>query len=337
VNDRFAEMLNVPAEQMMGKSVLEISGGITGVRERFQYVAEGGHINNYLVEGELDARPGEVRTWLMNYTPLMDADGKVRAISTVSLDITAQKRAEAALIKSEKLAAVGRLASSIAHEINNPLEAVTNLLYLAQQGVKDADVARYLELAEQELRRVAVIANQTLRFHRQQSRPVMIAAAGLLESVLSIYEGRLRNSRIAVEQKLRDAAEVRGLDGEMRQVLNNMVDNAIDSMPTGGRLVLRSRTATDWRTGRSGLMLTVADTGSGMDKATQGKVFEAFFTTKGIGGTGLGLWISQEIMHRHEGRILVRSSREPERHGTVVLLFLPFEVAARVYDEASDD
>ena len=324
VNEKFVEMLRIPAEQMLGKTVFEIVGDFPGVRARFEHVARGGRIDNVVIEGEIDSQPGTFRSWLVNYTPLFDSAGGVRAISTVSLDVTAQKRAELALIKSEKLAAVGRLASSIAHEINNPLESVTNLLFLAQQDAVDPQQAKYLALADQELRRVAVIANQTLRFHKQQSKPVRLGAVALLESVLSIYEGRLRNSNITVEQNLRSNDEVLCLDGEIRQVLSNLVDNATDSMAMGGRLLLRSRTGTDWRTGRQGLIITVADTGTGMDKATRSKVFEAFFTTKGIGGTGLGLWISEEIVLRHEGRMTVRSSEQASSHGTVIALFLPF-------------
>ncbi len=330
VNEKFTEMLNMPADQMMGKSVLDLAGEIEGVRARFECVAAGGRVDNVVIEGELNSQPGVYRCWLVNYTPLMDHQGKVRAISTVSLDITAQKRAESALIKSEKLAAVGRLASSIAHEINNPLESVTNLLYLAKQRATDSMQIAYLETADQELRRVAAITNQTLRFYKQQTRPVRLSAEPLLESVLSIYEGRLQNYNIAVEMDLRSQAEVLVLDGEIRQVLSNLVDNAIDSMARGGRLLLRSLSGTEWRTGRVGLFLTVADTGIGMDASTMSKVFEAFYTTKGIGGTGLGLWISEEIVQRHAGRLYLRSRTDAGRHGTVIRLFLPFEIEAAV-------
>jgi PAS domain S-box-containing protein len=338
VNEKFAEMLKIPAAEMLGKSVLEIAGNMPGIRQRFQHVADGGRLDNVIIEGELDMQPGVFRTWLVNYTPLFDGHGAVRAISTVSLDITAQKRAETALIKSEKLAAVGRLASSIAHEINNPLESVTNLLYLITQLATDGMQKTYLELADQELRRVSVIANQTLRFHKQLSRPVAVGCDNLFSSVLSIYEGRLRNSRIRLERRIRTDREVLCLDGEMRQVLNNLVGNAVDAMPNGGRLLLRGRVGTDWRTGRAGLILTVADTGAGMDAKTRNKVFEAFFTTKGISGTGLGLWISQEIVDRHKGRMLLRSSHGQEKSGTVLNLFLPFgeeePAAARELDPA---
>ncbi len=235
------------------------------------------------------------------------------------------ERAAKALMQSEKLAAVGRLASSMAHEINNPLEAVTNLLYLSRARSTDPEVQEWLEQADQELRRVAILANQTLRFHKQASKPRAVDCLTLFSTMLNVYEARLKNFGIIVEKRKRANEPVVCFEGDIRQVLSNIVTNAIDAMPHGGRLLVRSRTATDWRTGRKGLGLTIADTGTGIDLETQRRMFEAFFSTKGIGGSGLGLWISAEIMQRHEGRISVRSSQAVSGSGTVVCLFLPFE------------
>jgi PAS domain S-box-containing protein len=239
-------------------------------------------------------------------------------------DITEQKRHAAAIIQTEKLAAVGRMASSIAHEINNPLEAVTNLLYIARTATAFTDIHPLLDTADAELRRVSNIVNQTLRFHKQASSPQAVSCNFLFSSVLNTYQSRLNNAEIRVERRKGAEKPVEVYEGDIRQVLNNIVSNAIDAMPNGGRLLVRSREGTDWRTGRPGLTLTVADTGAGMDRQTQSRMFEAFFTTKGIGGTGLGLWISAEITQRHEGRILVRSAQGRDHHGTVATLFLPF-------------
>jgi PAS domain S-box-containing protein len=245
-------------------------------------------------------------------------------------DITERKQVATALINNEKLAAVGRLAASIAHEINNPLESVTNLLYLARLSNEPSEVKEYLITADRELRRVGAITTQTLRFHRQSTRPSEIDCEELIEGVLSVYQGRIVNSCVEVEHRRRAVRPVMCFDGEIRQVINNVVANAIDAMhPDGGRLLLRYRDATDWRTERKGLVITVADTGPGMTKHTLGKIFEAFFTTKGIGGTGLGLWISREIVNRHNGGLLVRSSQQEGRSGTVVSLFLPLEAVFR--------
>ena len=245
-------------------------------------------------------------------------------------DITDRNRANDALIKSEKLAVVGRLAASIAHEINNPLESVTNLLYLAEASADMAEVKDYLATADRELRRAGAITSQTLRFHKQSSSPTEVTCAELIGDVLSIYHGRLVNSHVQVQERIRGAEKVRCFEGEIRQVLNNLVGNAIDAMhPVGGRLLLRSLMATDWATGRRGLAIAVADTGPGMSAHTITKAFEPFFTTKGIAGTGLGLWISREIITRHEGRLTLRSSHTAGRSGTVVALFLPFDAAGR--------
>ncbi len=150
-----------------------------------------------------------------------------------------------------------------------------------------------------------------------------------------MYQGRLVNSRVQVEKRKRAHRSVHCFDGEIRQVLNNFIGNAIDAMhPAGGRLLLRSRDGHNWRTGEAGLVLTVADTGHGMAPATLRKIFEAFYTTKGIGSTGLGLWVSQEIVTRHHGQMLVRSSQNETHRGTVFSLFLPFDAVERRFQEA---
>lgn len=181
-----------------------------------------------------------------------------------------------------------------------------------------------------ELRRVSVISSQTLRFHKQSTAPQEVGCSELFESVLSIYQGRFENARVKVEKRKRADRSVACFEGEIRQVLNNLVGNALDAMHQhGGRLLLRSRESCNWRTGQKGVALTVADTGSGMPPPVLGKVFEAFYTTKGIGGTGLGLWVSKEIVDRHRGTLLVRSSQKEGHSGTVFSLFLPYDAASR--------
>ncbi len=282
--------------------------------------------------GEVEVRFRHFKTgaaiW-MNYHvfSMPDREGKPAGLATVSRDVTAQRRAEEALMRSEKLAAVGRLASSIAHEINNPLEAVTNLLYLARQRTQDEESAKLLDSADEELRRVSNIASQTLRFHKQATRPQAVGCEDLITTVLSIYEGRLKNSKIRIEKRKRSQRPVMCFEGEIRQVLSNLIGNAIDAMPHGGRLLVRSRESTDWTTENKGLVITVADTGSGIDRETRERIFEPFFTTKGFGGTGLGLWVSAEIVARHGGRLRVRSSQKEGCRGTVFTLWLPFAAA----------
>ena len=236
------------------------------------------------------------------------------------------QQAAQALLQSEKLAAVGRVASSMAHEINNPLEAVTNLLYLSRQNSVVPEVVVWLDEAELELRRISIIANQTLRFHKQSTKAQHTTCFDLFSATLNLYEARLKNSNITVEKRKRARQSVCCFEGDIRQVISNLITNAIDAMPHGGRLVVRSREATEWSTGRKGLALTVADTGGGISAEVQAKMFDAFYSTKGIAGNGLGLWISAEIMRRHQGSISIRSTQVAPCHGTVVTLFLPFTI-----------
>jgi signal transduction histidine kinase len=259
------------------------------------------------------------------YQPLRESDDTISGIIVLGVDVTDRKRAQDVLLQTEKLAAVGRLASSIAHEINNPLESVTNLLYLAQQTAVDPLTRQYLTTAEMELRRMSSITSQTLRFHRQRTSPAPAQPGILLENALSIYQGRLVNSRIETSTRIRPSRPVVCFDGEIRQVLNNLVGNAIDAMAgSGGRLTLRSREGTDWVSGAGGIVFTVADTGSGMSPETVKRIFEPFFTTKGLSGTGLGLWISHDIVQRHHGKLKVKSTSKQGQSGTVFTLFLPF-------------
>jgi PAS domain S-box-containing protein len=258
------------------------------------------------------------------------ADGAPLRFTGVVLDITERKLAEQALLRTEKLAAVGRLASSIAHEINNPLESITNLLYLARSSDDLEQSREYLALADTELRRASAITSQTLRFHRQSTRPTEITCDELVVTALNVLRSRIVNANITVEKRKRAQRPVLCFDGEIRQVVSNLLINAVDAMhPDGGRLIVRSREGREHTTGRPGLILTIADTGSGMSPETRTKLFEPFYTTKGIAGTGLGLWISKEIVERHQGRLSVRSSQRPGHTGTVFTIFLPFEAATR--------
>ncbi|HEV2578004.1 MAG TPA: ATP-binding protein [Acidobacteriaceae bacterium] len=285
------------------------------------YVGQGARLDVYAGEGV----PPDERYLDFIYQPLREGDDTISGIIVLGVDVTDRKRAQDVLLQTEKLAAVGRLASSIAHEINNPLESVTNLLYLAHQTADDPETRGYLAMADVELRRMSSITNQTLRFHRQRTSPAPIQPGVLLENALSIYQGRLINSSIETSTRIRASRPLVCFDGEIRQVLNNLVGNAIDAMAgSGGRLSLRSREGTDWASGASGIVFTVADTGVGMSPETASRIFEPFFTTKGLSGTGLGLWISHDIIQRHRGRLKVRSTTKRGRSGTTFTLFLPF-------------
>ena len=242
-------------------------------------------------------------------------------------DVTQRKTAEEALRRSEKLAAAGRMAATIAHEINNPLEAVTNLLYLARQDKGIPDPAReLLDLADRELQRVAHIARQTLGFYRETSGPGAVTVTQVLEEVLAIYSARAAMRQIRLETSFDDAGELSGLRGELRQLFSNLLANALDATPEGGRIRVRVRRAR--RNGRSGISVAIADSGTGIPDELHKRIFEPFFTTKKDVGTGLGLWLASEIVQKHSGEIRVRSSMRPTRSGSIFIVFLPAGVDA---------
>lgn len=234
--------------------------------------------------------------------------------------------AEQALRESEKLAAVGRLASSIAHEINNPLEAVTNLLYLACGSASDPQTRQYLDQAQKELARVTHIVNETLRFHRQSTNAAFTNLADIVDSVTSLHDSRLRHIGIQIERRFKPHQPLLCFPSEIRQVIANLVTNAIDSMKNtrDARLVLCIREATHCKSGRPGVRITVADNGTGMDGSTKKRAFEAFFTTKEATGIGLGLWVCREIVQKHNGVLRVQSSCGKAHHGSVFSVFLPY-------------
>lgn len=327
LNDRQAAFFGLKPEDVVGRTLTEMAP-IEGLRELFDQVANGGPpVVNFPLEGTLINDPEDYRYWTVSYFPVTGQDGTIQGVTAASLEITQQKKAELALIESEKLAAVGRLAASIAHEINNPLESVTNLLYLARHSKSIEDSNKFLVQAEGELQRVAHITSQTLRFHKQASSPQEISGEELMESVRSVYHGKMLNAGATAEVRHRPAPPVRCFEGEIRQVISNLVSNALDALPQEeGRLCLRSRVAHDLHTGKPMLTLTVADNGSGITPDVLKKMFRPFYTTKGMMGTGLGLWISQEIVNRHNGKLRVRSR---QGKGTVFTIALPYDAVSR--------
>jgi PAS domain S-box-containing protein len=242
------------------------------------------------------------------FVPVLGTDGQVEAIAGTTRDVTERRQSEEALRRSEQLAAAGRLASSISHEINNPLEAVTNLLYLMEADpTLSGETRSFLETAQSELARVAHITTQTLRFYRQSTKPTKEEIKNVLDSVVSLFDRRLRGAGIRLERSYASTAPTMVFAGELRQVVANLVGNAIDAVGSGGCIVLRERPVTDWRTRRNGTLISVSDSGHGMASETVARVFEPFFSTKTETGTGLGLWVSKEIVEKHGGSIRVRS------------------------------
>ncbi len=255
-----------------------------------------------------------------------NAEGKAVRMLGVMTDITQRKQSEAALLQSEKLAVAGRLAASIAHEINNPLEAVANLLYLIVQDDLQPHTREYAELALGEVMRVARITSQTLKFYRQTEAAKLARLSEEIDGVLGLFRGKLAAMNVSVELRYEDDPELRCLTGDLRQVFANLIVNAVDAMKTGGRLVIRLRHSRDWRNrARRGMRVTIADSGEGMSLKTREHIYEPFFTTKAEAGTGLGLWLTATIVERQRGDLRVWSSQLPGRSGTVFSLFLPVE------------
>jgi two-component system sporulation sensor kinase C len=327
VNPAFEVMTGYHLEEVIGRNCRFLQGDLTDqaaltlVREALRDERE---VTVVLKNFRKDGTP----FWNeLSLSPIRNRESKVTHFVGIQTNVTSRVEFEAALRESEKLAAVGRLASSIAHEINNPLESVMNLVYLAQHSDSLAQSQDYLAIADKELQRVKHITSQSLRFSRQSSKAQSIGCTELLTSVLDLYQSRLMNGHITVQRRDRSTQSVVCMESEIRQVLNNLVSNAIDAMyPQGaGRLVVRTREGTQWRTQRRGVILTIADTGSGIASEVMSNMYKAFYSTKGIGGTGLGLWISSEIIDRHQGRLTVRSSERPGYSGTVFQLFLPLQ------------
>jgi PAS domain S-box-containing protein len=320
VNRTFEQWFQKPMKTFLGLSVREVVG-----EENYEQLAP--RIAEVLagqeVQYEVTNRyPDATRDVLITYVPEVDDAGTVCGFVALVIDVTERRKAENALRKTEKLAAAGRLAASIAHEINNPLESVTNLLYLLNQESQLSPAGReYLAMAEQELTRVSQIATQTLRFHRQSSRPGSVRVREVLDAVYALYRPRFDRLGVVLQRRYRDGEPILAFEGELRQLFANLIANALDAMPSGGQLLLRTRPLIR-ANGVRGIQVTVADTGQGVANELRGRIFEPFITSKGMTGTGLGLWVSKEIARKHRGNIRVRSRTDGALRGTVFVIFL---------------
>lgn len=262
-------------------------------------------------------------------------DGRVTRIAGVMADVTHRKLAEEAMLRAEKLAVAGKLAASVAHEINNPLAAVTNLLYLISTS-ENIDKARGQALtALDEVMRVSLITQQTLKFHRQTGEPKDTLLSEAIESTVALFRGRLQAAEIAIDVRVENEFAVPCLPGETQQIFANLVSNAIEATHRGGRLAVRLRPSRDWRDGvDEGMRVTVCDTGCGMDRATLRRIFEPFFTTKTETGTGLGLWVVAQLVERHNGHVRAWSWLRTNGSGTAFSVFFPRTSSANTDLEA---
>ncbi len=267
---------------------------------------------------------GEYRWIINNGVPLIGPDNVFSGYIGSCMDMTERKLTEEALIKSEKLAAMGRLAGIIAHEINNPLEAISNAFYLLRRHPSlDAEAQYCASLAEQELARVAHITKQTLSFYRESQQPVPVSLSELLDNVLELQARRMKANGIILEKLYKNGGTVQGFPVELKQVFLNLIGNSIQAMAEGGRLRVRVDEHVEESTRRSGVRVSICDTGIGIDPKYTKRIFEPFFTTKDTKGTGLGLWISRGIIQKYEGTIQFRSMRLASGKATCFSVFIP--------------
>jgi len=277
----------------------------------------------YEITFPLRGADGNFRLFLTLALPVRDAHGKIVRWFGTNTDVTDQRRSEEALRQTEKLAATGRLAASIAHEINNPLEAVTNLVYLAR--IQPSNLEKYLKLADQELERIAQITKNTLGFYRDTASPAPVDISEILEEVVALYSRKLNFKRIRLQSEYGDRIVVEGFPGEIRQIFANLLSNAIEAMSEKGRLRIGAKQVHGRGnlTAIPGVRITFLDNGTGIPPERIKKIFEPFYTTKKDVGTGLGLWLTLGLVAKHHGQLRVRSSVRPGRTGTAFSLFLP--------------
>jgi PAS domain S-box-containing protein len=323
-NQAAARIFGYSREEIVGASILLL------IPQELQYeektilakIRAGERIDHY--ETVRLTKGGERLDVSLSISPIRDGSGTIVGASKILRDISAKKRAEASLLQAEKIAAAGRMAATIAHEVNNPLEAVMNLIYLAKSNAEDADEVRtFLSAAEGEVARVSHIAKQTLGFYRENDGPIETLLSELATQAIRVYGSKCKESGIALEEDLNSTRRVVLRKGEIMQVISNLVANAIYAMPRGGTLSI-SVEDTDSPNG-SGVLVTVKDTGVGIPAEQLPRIFEAFFTTRSAIGTGIGLFVAKQFVESHHGKISVETSTDPASHGTKMSIFLPVE------------
>jgi PAS domain S-box-containing protein len=268
--------------------------------------------------------------------PIRDSTGKMIGIVLVFRDITERRMSEGALMRAEKLAAAGRLAASVAHEVNNPLEGLTNLVYIALRSNDLDEIRRLLAQAESELGRIAHITRQSLGFYRETSTPAHFKPATIVREVADFYTSRATSLGVSFVVNTSTEREVLGSAGELRQILSNLLANSLDACASGSTIRIEASSAIDPRDlSRPGVRITIADTGFGIPPKHLESIFEPFFTTKKDTGTGLGLWVSRELVEKHGGSLRVRSRTTNPLCGTVFSIFLPNQGRLQAIDSFS--
>ena len=323
-----------PGQELLGNGLQAVWPETPGFAERCRRVLETGVPYEAVDERNLVSRssggPLEPAyfSWSMHRVNLPREDGWGLLIT--GWETTERKQAEQALLRSEKLASVGRMAATIAHEINNPLEAVMSLLFLAR-GSKELPepVHQYLETADAELNRIAHITRQSLGFYRESNAPALTSVNAVLDSAVDLLKSKTKAKRAVIEKQWDGEVQMTAVAGELRQVFSNLLANSLDAIDEKGTIKLRVSTGAAFTNGDRRVRVTIADNGKGISASSRQRIFEPFFTTKGTVGTGLGLWVSKQIVDKHGGTIRMRSSSNGARRGTVFSVVLPIEPAPR--------
>ncbi|HZP24166.1 MAG TPA: ATP-binding protein [Terriglobales bacterium] len=330
-NSGAEELYGWPREDVRGTNIHEL------LRTRAMQQSNNDWQNDLLTHGKWEgnlihyARDGREVVVSSRQALKTESNGAPSTILEINRDITSRLQAEEALRKAERLAAMGRVAGIIAHEINNPLEAIINAFYLIRDHASlDEEARNYARLGEQELLRVAHIVRQTLSFYRESQQPTSVSVTEVLDSVLELQSRYFQVNQIQVQKLYRVDASVFGFPVELKQVFLNLIGNAAQAMPNGGRLRIRIHEHTDPVTQVRGVAVSICDTGSGISRDVGKRLFEPFFSTKAAKGTGLGLWISKGIVQKHEGNIQFRSFRTGSGCTTCFQVFLPAHSSADV-------
>ena len=326
-NGGACRMFGYSASEMVGCPILRLipENLLYEEEEILSRLRAGQRIEHY--ETTRKKKSGELFQVSVTISPIRDQNGRIIGASKIARDISDRKRIERLLIQSEKLAATGRMAAAIAHEINNPLESLMNLVYLARHNTPESSKAyEFLTTAEQELERVSHIARQTLGFYRDTGHPIDVHIHDLIDNVLTVYNAKLISTSIRVATDYGDLQKITVSKGEMLQVISNIIANAIDAMRDGGRLTITTRKLTS--TSSEGVQISISDSGTGIPQENLARVFEPFFTTKGSLGTGVGLWVARQLVERRGGQISIASSTEPGNSGVTLTIYLPFALPA---------
>jgi PAS domain S-box-containing protein len=275
-------------------------------------------------------KDGELIQVSLTVSPIKDASGRIIGAAKIVRDITERKRSEQALRRAEKLAATGQLAATIAHEINNPMQALSNLLALINgRPCIDSETKPLVSLAEAELARMGHITRQMLSFYRETPSPVAIKLTEVLEDVLELFVLKAHANDIKIERRYESGGAVHGYPGELRQLFANLITNAMEAVGHKGKLRVHVTSGREWAGERRyGVRIVIADNGPGIAPSVRDQIFEPFFTTKAAKGTGLGLWVVKGVVAKHEGTMRLRTSTTPGRTGTVFSIFIPQHVAA---------